>query len=645
MRIKTQLIVSMVILGAIFLIITASVISTNQQIERMNRQEELANNIVRDTYELSYLSNDYLLYQENRQLVQWRSKFSSFSEELTQLKPATPEQQALVDNIRTNQGRINDVFNQVVTTIESSNDTVAKSADSEFIQVSWSRIAVQNQGVIFDASQFSHVIHIESEQLQQNNTVLTFALLLILLSVLLFNFAFTSRRILRSLSNLQEGTQIIGSGNLDYAIDESSRDEIGELSHAFNQMTSNLKGVTASKADLEKEITERKRAEEALTESIGRFNNVARATNDVVWDWDLTTDLLWWNEAIYTVFGYQHGDIELTIESWYTRIFPEDRDPVTASIHAVIDSGGQSWSGEYRFRKSDSTYAYVLDRGFVIHDSAGKPIRMVGAMLDVTERKRVEKELKNYSEKLEAMVAERTRELREAQEQLVKKEKLAVLGKLSGGVGHELRNPLGAIKNVAYFLTMALENPDTEVSEMIEILNREVARSEDIISSLLDFARPKAPVLEKVEINQVITEALQRIPVPRNVTLVSTMSSTLPEIRADSNQLLQVFGNLVTNAYQAMPEGGTLTISSDENQPGFIAVSVADTGMGISGENMKKLFEPLFTTKAKGIGLGLVVIKAIIEAHRGRIDVQSEGGRGAVFTVILPTNGTEDSVE
>jgi hypothetical protein len=113
MRIKTQLIVSMVILGAIFLIITASVISTNQQIERMNRQEELANNIVRDTYELSYLSNDYLLYQENRQLVQWRSKFSSFSEELTQLKPATPEQQALVDNIRTNQGRINDVFNRI----------------------------------------------------------------------------------------------------------------------------------------------------------------------------------------------------------------------------------------------------------------------------------------------------------------------------------------------------------------------------------------------------------------------------------------------------------------------------------------------------------------------------------------------------
>jgi HAMP domain-containing protein len=277
MRIKTQLIVSMVILGAIFLIITASVITTNQQIDRMNRQEELANTIVRDAYELSYLSNDYLLHQENRQLVQWRSKFSSFSDDLTRLEPDTPEQQALVDNIRTNQGRINDVFNQVVTTIESPNDTLSKSADSEFIQVSWSRITVQNQGVIFDASQLSHVIHNESDKLQQNNTILIFALLLVLLAVLLFNFAFTSRRILTSLSNLQKGTQIIGSGNLDYAIDESSRDEIGELSHAFNQMTSSLKEVTASKTDLQKEVTERKRAEQSAKESLELYQTLAES--------------------------------------------------------------------------------------------------------------------------------------------------------------------------------------------------------------------------------------------------------------------------------------------------------------------------------------------------------------------------------
>jgi PAS domain S-box-containing protein len=404
-------------------------------------------------------------------------------------------------------------------------------------------------------------------------------------------------------------------------------------------------GTIKSVMGVARDITTRKLAEEQLIEFNERFKNVARATNDIVWDWELKTNNLWWSDSIYTVFGYQHEDIEPTIESWYNRLHSEDRDRTVASIHAVIDGGGQSWSGEYRFRKADSSYAYVFDRGFVIRDIRGNAVRMIGAMLDITERKRAEAALKNYSEKLEEMVGERTRELREAQDQLVKKEKLAVLGKLSGGVGHELRNPLGAIKNVAYFLTMALENPDEEIREMIDILNKEVARSEDIISSLLDFARPKVPVLAKVAVSQVMTEALRRFPIPQNITLVNTMSSTLPEIEADSNQLLQVFGNLITNAYQAMPEGGILTISSGEQPPGWVALSVADTGVGISEKHMKKLFEPLFTTKAKGIGLGLVVIKAIIEAHGGRIEVKSEPGRGAVFTVILPIQAKENVVK
>jgi signal transduction histidine kinase len=188
---------------------------------------------------------------------------------------------------------------------------------------------------------------------------------------------------------------------------------------------------------------------------------------------------------------------------------------------------------------------------------------------------------------------------------------------------------------------MALENPDEEVREMIGILNKEVARSEDIITSLLDFARPKSPVLATVNLNQLVDETLKRYQVPPQITLVNSLSSTLPEIQADSNQLMQVFGNLIINATQAMPDKGTLTISSQAVQPGWISISVTDTGVGISSENMKKLFEPLFTTKAKGIGLGLVVIKTIVEAHGGRITVVSEVGKGTTFTVILPVRSTE----
>jgi PAS domain S-box-containing protein len=390
------------------------------------------------------------------------------------------------------------------------------------------------------------------------------------------------------------------------------------------------------------DITGRKLAEEQLIEFNERFKNVARATNDIVWDWELKTNNLWWSDSIYTVFGYQHEDIEPTIESWYNRLHPEDRDRTVTSIHAVIDGGGLSWSGEYRFRKADSSYAYVFDRGFVIRDIRGNAVRMIGAMLDITERKRAEEKLKNYSGKLEEMVSERTRELREAQDQLVKKEKLAILGKLAGGVGHELRNPLGAIKNAAYFLNMALENQDPDVKEMVELINKEVIRSEDIISSLLDFARPKTLTLRKGAVNTVVNEALKRNPVPNNVAVISNLDETLPDIQADSDKLLQVFNNIISNAFQAMPEGGSLTITSKKSGPGGVSIAFADTGVGISAENMKKLFEPLFTTKIKGIGLGMVVTKTIVESHGGHIDVQSEGGKGTTITVNLPMSGRKE---
>jgi PAS domain S-box-containing protein len=390
------------------------------------------------------------------------------------------------------------------------------------------------------------------------------------------------------------------------------------------------------------DITDRRLAEAQLIEFNERFKNVARATNDIVWDWELETNNLWWSDSIYTVFGYQPEDIEPTIESWYTRLHPEDRDRVVTSIHEVIDGGGQAWSGEYRFRKADSSYAFIFDRGFVIRDNLGKTLRMVGAMLDITERKRVEAVLKNYSEKLEETVSERTRDLREAQDQLVTKEKLAVLGKLAGGVGHELRNPLGAIKNAAYFLNMALEKPDPDVKEMVELINKEVARSEDIISSLLDFARPKVLTVRKGSVTTVVNEALKRNPVPEHVTVINNLDEKLPDIMADPDKLLQVFNNIISNAFQAMPKEGTLTITSKLSGPGGVSIAFADTGVGISAENMKKLFEPLFTTKIKGIGLGMVVTKTIVEAHGGHIDVQSEEGKGTTITVNLPMSGRKE---
>lgn len=237
--------------------------------------------------------------------------------------------------------------------------------------------------------------------------------------------------------------------------------------------------------------------------------------------------------------------------------------------------------------------------------------RVLLCLEDITERKRLE-------------------------EQLRRSEKLAVLGQLAGGVGHELRNPLGAIKNAAYFLNMVLKQPKPEVKETLEILDREVASCEHIINSLLEFARQKQPTKRKIDITDVIQRALSHIRVPEKVEVVSQLDRALPPTLADPDQLSQVFGNIILNAIQAMPEGGRLVIKSSVPEPNWVAISFTDSGIGIPPEAMKRLFEPLFTTKAKGIGLGLAIVKTLVEGHTGTIEAQSELGKGSTFTVKLP---------
>jgi PAS domain S-box-containing protein len=302
----------------------------------------------------------------------------------------------------------------------------------------------------------------------------------------------------------------------------------------------------------------------------------------------------------------------------------------------IIKTGQPLLNMEERETWPDRPDTWVVTSKIPLRDEEGKIIGTFGLTRDITDRKRAEEALKEYSERLEEMVEERTQELRDAQEQLVRQEKLAVLGQLAGGIGHELRNPLGAISNAVYFLNMVLEEPDPEIKETLEILQKEVRTSEVIISSLLDFARTKAPTRRKVHVNDVVQEALSRTTVPKNVEVASQLDETLPIILADPDQLGQVFGNIILNAVQAMPEGGQLLVKTKAPSPEWVAVSFADTGMGIPEENLDKLFEPLFTTKAKGIGLGLAVTKTLVEGHGGAIEVESEMGVGTTFTVRLP---------
>jgi PAS domain S-box-containing protein len=258
---------------------------------------------------------------------------------------------------------------------------------------------------------------------------------------------------------------------------------------------------------------------------------------------------------------------------------------------------------------------------------------------EIAERKRAEQQLAEYAEHLEERVEARTRELRDAQEKLVRQEKLAVLGQLAGSVGHELRNPLGIISNATYLLKLIQPEASDKVKELLHIIETETRTSDKIISDLLDFTRIKSVERVPVLVPELVNQTLERYPAPPWVEVTLTLPDDLPRVFADPSQMTQVLENLFGNAYQAMPKGGQLSITGEQltvDSDAWILIRVKDTGTGISPEDMRKIFEPLFTTKTKGIGLGLAISKRLVEANEGRIEVQSELDKGSTFTLYLP---------
>jgi PAS domain S-box-containing protein len=354
---------------------------------------------------------------------------------------------------------------------------------------------------------------------------------------------------------------------------------------------------------------ERKRAEEALRESEERLRSTISSMDDLVFVLDKNGVFLDYYQAGSKSGLYVPPELFLGKTYKEVELPPEVVKAYETAFNAVAADGSvQHFDYSMEINGEKKWYSANVS---MRKDSLGRFNGATVVSRDITERK-------------------------ELQDRMMRQEKLAVLGQLAGGVGHELRNPLGAIKNAVYFLNMALENPEPEVKETLEVLVKEVDTSERIISSLLDFARSRPPQRREVDVNQIIRDSLSHLNIPENIRVKSQIAESLPAIPADADQLGQAFGNIMLNAIQAMPEGGRLIIKSGLTSPGWVTVSFADTGIGIAREDLGKIFEPLITGKARGIGLGMAITKTFVEGHGGAIEVQSEPGKGSTFTVKLP---------
>ena len=385
------------------------------------------------------------------------------------------------------------------------------------------------------------------------------------------------------------------------------------------------------------EITARKQAEEELRDSEQRYAPAQRAANIGNWDWDIASGRIIWSETMEPLFGLPAGGFDGSYQGFLDCVYAEDRDRISQAVEECLRRG-QEYDQEYRVVWPSGEIRWIRAIGSVLHQGR-RPQRMLGIVQDITPRKRAEEVLRRDKETFEGLVVERTSQLLSAQQELERARHLSDLGGLAARVAHELRNPLGIIAAAAYNIQRKRINPDID-SNLLNI-QKYVAESDRIIGNLLNYSRLKMPQFERVNIAALVSNCLDEgrgyFPL-QEVTIVRRLSALQGLwIDADPGQINEIIQNILANAYQAL-EGriGLITVLARRRSADRLQISFADNGPGMTDDDLRRIYEPFFTRKAKGTGLGLPICRELMALHNGEILVTSRLNRGTTVTLIFP---------
>ena len=403
------------------------------------------------------------------------------------------------------------------------------------------------------------------------------------------------------------------------------------------------------------DVTADRRARAALREVEERLRLAGRATNDAVWDWDLRSNHVTWNVALEHAYGHTLDTVVPTGEWWIEHIHPDDRDRVGHSIHEVIDGGGSDWSDDYRFVRADGSYADIFDRGYVIRDDAGAPLRMVGAMLDVSARKAVERQLELDRRRLVEEVEETAAERDRAEAALRQAQKMEAVGQLTGGIAHDFNNLLTGVGGSLEMIERRLaEGRPTETGRYLAAARQATDRAAALTQRLLAFSRRQTLDPRALDASRLVEELIELIQrsVGLDVSIDVALQADLWTTRVDPIQLESALLNLCINARDAMaPKGGTIVIATADATvapseaamldlaPGdYVVLSVKDTGAGMSDEVLGRVFEPFYTTKplGQGTGLGLSMVYGFARQSGGQVRIVSAPEQGTTVSLYLP---------
>ena len=382
------------------------------------------------------------------------------------------------------------------------------------------------------------------------------------------------------------------------------------------------------------DISERKKAEEELKESEERLKRSEEIAHLGSWELDLKQDKLTWSDEVYRIFGLKPQEFGASYEAFLAYVHPDDRVAVDEAYMSSVHEGKDGYEIEHRVvRKDNGEVRVVYEKCNHVRDENGNVVKSLGMVHDVTERNMAEAKLEEYKDNLEKLVEERTKQLKDA-------ERLAAIGATAGMVGHDIRNPLQAIVSDIYLLNSTVSSvSDSEArkegDESLDSIRKNVDYINKIVQDLQDFAKSIVPALKEINLQDICNHTLNEVSIPENIAAFCKVDDSVKAIISDSDLIKRILTNLVSNAIHAMPKGGKLQVSAYKE--GFdTVIAVEDTGVGIPEENKAKLFTPLFTTRSKGQGFGLAVIKRMTEALGGTVTFESEVGKGTTFIVRLP---------
>ena len=465
----------------------------------------------------------------------------------------------------------------------------------------------------------------------------------------------------KPIERLQDVAEAIAHGKFEQKAQITGCKEFESLCESLNSMSNSInKNV------------------KMLSDSEERFRNLAESISDFIWEVDENTICRYASKKVEDLLGFTAEEVIGKVPFAFTD--KDDEESGKVILDTLIKSHKPFRNVVHRYRHKNGSIVIIESSGVPIFDSAGNFKGYRGIDRDVTSRYKLEKEresliaslqknkedLEKATEEinktkaelellnigLERKIEERTKDLREAQERLIRSEKLAALGKVAGSLSHELRNPLGVISNAIYYLTSSGVSVDSiKLEKYLNIIKSQINDANNIIETALDFAKPKSMVFTKSNLNDCIEEALGKFVFPKNITIKKNYGQNL-DIIFDVPYMRQAIVDVVKNSIEAIEGPGVIEISTSveasntepsgtelrtELCPGaWVKITIADNGKGIDQKDINSIFEPLFSRKAKGIGLGLSIVKDIINAHNGTVMAESSVGVGTKITIKFP---------